>query len=126
MVSQATEEPVGDLATALAHTRRLLASRPDLAQIQAREILGAVPGHPEALLLQAVALRLTGDLDGARAILVPLAAAQPRAAMVQFETGVILALFGESRAAIKALTRAAELNPKAPHAWRALVDDEGS
>ncbi|HEY2660522.1 MAG TPA: sulfotransferase [Caulobacteraceae bacterium] len=122
MADQTTQEPVGSLATALAHTRRLLAARPDLAQVQAREILNAVPGHPEAVLLLGVALRLCGDLDGARAVLAPLAAAQPHAAAVHFETGVVLAALGETRTAITALTRSVELDPKAPHAWRALGD----
>ncbi len=122
MASQAVEDPVGDLATALAHTRRLLASRPDLAQAQAREILRAVPGHPEAELLLGVSLRLLGDLAGARAVLAPLAAAQPRAPAVHYEAGVALAALGETRPAIAALTHAVELDPKAPHAWRALGD----
>ena len=127
MVSQinegaATDEPVGALDVALAHTRRLLAGRPDLAEAQAREILAAVPGHPEAVLLLGVALRLKGDPHAARAVLTPLAAAQPRAAAVHYETGVTLAALGEARPAIAALTRATELDPKAPHAWRSLGD----
>ncbi|QUD87394.1 tetratricopeptide repeat-containing sulfotransferase family protein [Phenylobacterium montanum] len=121
MVEPATQEPVGSLATALAHTRRLLAARPDLAEVQAREILAQVR-HPEAELLLGVALRLQGDLAGARAVLVPLAAVQPRATEVHYEAGVVLGALGETRPAVAALTRATELNPKAPHAWRALGD----
>lgn len=124
MVSQALEEPVGDLATALAHTRRLMAARPDLAEAQAREILKAVPGHPEVMLLLGVALRLQGDLAGARGVLEPLAASQPRAPAVHYEAGLVLGALGESRAAITALSRATQLDPKAPHAWRALGDQK--
>ena len=120
--ASAETAPVGPLDVALAHTRRLLAGRPDLAQAQAREILAAVPGHPEAALLLGVALRLQGDLAGARDILGPLAAAQPRAAVAHYETGVTLAALGQGRAAIEALRRAADLDPGAPHAWRALGD----
>ena len=122
MVSQTTEEPVGDLAIALTHTRRLLAGRPDLAETQAREILAAVPGHPEALLLLGVALRLKGDLPAAREVLTALAAAQPRAAAAHYEAGVVLADLGETRPALAALTRATQIDPKAAHAWRALGD----
>jgi predicted Zn-dependent protease len=115
-------ESTGDLAVALAHTRRLLAARPDLAEVQAREILTVVPGHPDATLLLGVALRLKGDAAGARDVLAPLAQAQPRAAAVHHEAGLALAAAGESRAAVAALTRAGELNPEAPQTWRALGD----
>ena len=122
MASQAREEPVGDLATALAHTRRLLAARPDLGEQQAREILKAAPGHPEALLLQGLARRLQGDLAGAREILLPLAAAQPRAAAVHYEAGLVLGALGETPQAISALTLASRLDPARAHVWRALGD----
>ena len=121
MVEPVPQESLGSLATALAHTRRLLAARPDLAEAQAREILTQVR-HPEAELLLGVALRLQGDLSGARAVLVPLAAAQPRAPEVHFEAGMVLGALGDARPAIAALTRATQLQPKAPHAWRALGD----
>src|SRR5437867_3414748 len=47
----AISEPVGTLDTALAHTGRLLGGNPAMAAEQAREILKAVPGHPQAELL---------------------------------------------------------------------------
>jgi len=116
------EDSVGDLATALAHTRRLMASRPDLGARQASEILEAVPGHPEALLLLGLACRLRGDLARSREILSPLAAAQPRAAAVQYEAGLVLGALGETPQAIARLTEAARLDPAGPHIWRALGD----
>ena len=122
MVSHTTPEPVGTLAVALDHTRRLLSARPDLAEAQAREILTAVPGHPEALLLLGVALRLKGDLPAAEAVLSPLAGAHPKAAAVRFELGLTLAARGQARAAVAALRQAASLDPQAPHIWRALGD----
>ena len=116
------EESVGDLATALAHTRRLMASRPDMGAQQAIEILKAVPGHPEALLLLGLACRLRGDLARAREILVPLADAQPRAAAVQYEAGLVLGALGETPQAIARLDEASRLDPAGPHIWRALGD----
>jgi tetratricopeptide (TPR) repeat protein len=53
-------EPAGDLATALAHTERLLGPRPDLAETQAREILKVVRDHPGALTLLAQAQAAQG------------------------------------------------------------------
>ena len=58
-------EPTGTLDVALAHTGRLLAARPDLAEAQAREILAVVPASAEAWGLLAEALSRQGDADGA-------------------------------------------------------------
>ena len=116
------DESVGDIATALAHTRKLMASRPDLGAQQAVEILKAVPGHPEALLLLGLACRLRGDLARARDILIPLADAQPRAAAVQYEAGLVLGALGEASQAIARLSEAGRLDPAGPHIWRALGD----
>jgi tetratricopeptide (TPR) repeat protein len=55
-------EPTGSIDTALAHTRRLIAERPDLAIEQAREILRVVPGSTDARALLAEAWRTHGDL----------------------------------------------------------------
>ena len=116
-------EPTGTLATALAHAARLLAVDPSLAEQQSREILKVVPGHPEALWLLGAALRGQGDLDAALEVLAPLAEAQPKAAVVQFEHGLALAGLGRSPEAIQALTRATGLDPKLAAAWRALGDE---
>ena len=80
---------------ALAHASRLLALDPALAAEQARAILEAVPGHPQAELLLATAHRLRGDADAALAVLRPLAASQPRAALVHLELGLSLAQAGD-------------------------------
>ena len=58
-------EPTGTLQVALAHTGRLLATRPDLAAAQAREILAVVPASGEAWGLLAEALSRQGDTEGA-------------------------------------------------------------
>jgi tetratricopeptide (TPR) repeat protein len=56
-----TAQPMGTIETALAHARRLLGSRPDLAVEQAQEILRAVPRHPAASALLGEAWRTVGD-----------------------------------------------------------------
>ncbi len=122
MANATHKDSSGDIATALAHTRRLMASRPDLGEQQAIEILKAVPSHPEARLLLGLACRLQGDLVRARDILIPLAAAQPRAAAVQYEAGLVLSALGDTPQAIVFLTEAGRLDPTGPHIWRALGD----
>jgi len=121
-VTEATTDRSDTLQAALAHAERLLAADPAGAALQAQEILRVVPGHPKALLLQACALRLQGDVAGASAILVPLARAQPKAAAVQFELGFVLGLEGDAGGAIAALSQATRLAPNHPSAWRELGD----
>ena len=110
------------LQEALAHTRRLLAANPALAETQATEILAVAPGHPEAVLLQGVARRRQGDVTGAQALLEALARAQPRAAAAQYEWGMTLAALGRDAEAMAALRRAVALKPGHSDAWRALGD----
>ena len=69
------------LDAAFAHATAMLGRDPRMALAQAREILHAVPGHPQAVLIEGQALRVLGDLAGARAVLIRLAAEQPRSAM---------------------------------------------
>ena len=115
-------EPVGSLAVALDHTARLLVSDPALAEQQAREILRAVPGHPQAQLLLGAALRTKGDLSAALAVLEPLARNQPNAAVAHFELGRTLGALGRTGEAATALKRATTLNPRLTDAWRELGD----
>ncbi len=120
----APDEPVGALQTALDHTLRLLGRNPALAELQAREILAAVPGHPEALLLLARARGAQSDPAGALAILEPLVAEQPRAAVVHMDLGAVLGLMGRPEAAVTALERAVGLKPDLADAWRLLGDQK--
>jgi tetratricopeptide (TPR) repeat protein len=115
-------EQRGSLATALAHAQKLLAAKPALAEEQAREILKAVPGHPDATLILASARRAQDDDAGAWPILEALARAQPHNAQVHFEFGSVLAALGKSRGAIIALSHAASLAPDNPAIWRVLGD----
>jgi tetratricopeptide (TPR) repeat protein len=113
---------VGTLAQALAHTEKLLSANPAAAEQQAREILGAAPGHPLALLYMGVALRRQGAAEAARDVLQSLAATQPKSADVRFELGGALNELGETQAAAAAFKAATALNPKIPRAWLALAD----
>ncbi|MBI3677863.1 MAG: sulfotransferase [Proteobacteria bacterium] len=122
-MSSQPSEPTGSLATALAHTARLLAAEPSMAEEQAREILKVVPHHPEAQLLLATALRAQGKANEARDILVPLAAAQAKSSPVLFELGLAQSQLGESGDAVKALSKAVRLSPRLPGAWLALADE---
>jgi predicted Zn-dependent protease len=67
--------PVGTLEVALAHAGRLLVAQPALAAAQATEILRVVPGHPAAVLLQAVATEAGGSDDDDRALRATVASA---------------------------------------------------
>jgi tetratricopeptide (TPR) repeat protein len=115
-------EATGTLATALAHTERLLASKPALAETQAQEILKSVPGHPEALLLLGAARRRGGNHEGALEVLRPLAKAQPRASAVHSELALALAAMNEADTAIAAMTTATRLMPQLGALWKDLGD----
>jgi tetratricopeptide (TPR) repeat protein len=116
-------EPVGTLATALAHTARLLSTDPAMAEEQAREILKVVPGHPQARLLLGVALRARDRTAEARAVLEPLARDESGWAAAQFELGQTQAALGDSAGAVAALRRAVRIDPALGSAWRALGDE---
>ena len=121
MVEQAAE-PTGTLEVALAHAGRLLAADPAMAEAQAREILQAVPGNPQALLVLGAALRMSGREPAALEVIAPLAQAAAEWALAQMELGLTLAGLGRNRPAIEALMRATRLEPGLSDAWRALGD----
>jgi Flp pilus assembly protein TadD len=117
-------QPVGsvDVALALEHATRLLEQDPALAAEQAGEILRAYPSHPIATLIVGMSQRLRGDDAGALATLDPLARSQPSAGAVHYEYGLALAASGRGEEALRALSRAVQLQPNLPGAWRALGD----
>lgn len=115
-------EPTGAVATAIAHARQLMAARPDLAEAQAGEILKAVPGHPEALLLAAQARRLQGDAPAAQAILRDLTDAQPQWAAGWHELGLAQAAAGAHPAAAATFARLTTLRPEVAEGWRLLAE----
>lgn len=121
-MASSASHTTGTIGEALAHAERLAASRPDLALIQAEEILRAVPDMPQALLVKGRAQRLSGDLDAARATLASLFADQPRSAATALELGLTHYLAGDAPAATAALRRATELKPDMAEGWTALAD----
>jgi tetratricopeptide (TPR) repeat protein len=121
-LGEQSSEPVGTLATALAHTARLLADRPAMAETQAREILKVVPGQADALILLASAIRTQGRAEEARGIIAPVAAAGPDWPAAQLELGLALAAAGDSRGAIEALRHTVKLDPRLAQAWRELAE----
>ena len=122
-MSNEAAEPVGTLSVALAHTARLLAANPSMAESQAREILKVVPDQPDARLLLAAALRGQGQADAALDAILPLVDAKPQWAAAQFERGRSLSDLGRGPEAIHALQRAVQLMPDLTDAWRALGDE---
>jgi tetratricopeptide (TPR) repeat protein len=120
-VSTATH-PTGTLKTALEHAARLLASRPDLAEEQAREILAVVAGNPQARMILARARAAQNDVQGARDILRDLCKSQKKDGIAHAELGSMLARIGDTKGAMAALERAVALSPKLPGAWRELGD----
>jgi len=115
-------DPTGSLATALSNAQRLLATKPALAEEQAREILNVVPGNPHAAFLLVQAMRAQNNDAGAFEILQKLVTAQPNSAAVQFEFGSVMGALGKNRGAVIALSRAADIEPNNPAIWRALGD----
>ena len=114
--------PTGSLATALRHAVRLLASRPDLAEAQAREILMVVPGNAQASLVLGQACAAQDNWQAARDILGTLCRSQTQDAAAHAELGTVLIRLGDTIGAIAALERAVALSPKLAGAWRDLGD----
>jgi tetratricopeptide (TPR) repeat protein len=121
-VKNAASEPSATLAGAYAHATRLLASRPDLAAEQAREILATVGAHPPTELLLAQAEAMSGASGAALARLQALAARHPGWGAPLLELGLIQARLGDGTAAIAALRAAVARTPALPQAWLALGD----
>ncbi len=120
--SEQTAAPTGTLTTALAHAARLLNGDPAAAAAQAREILKAVPGHPQARLYLGAALRRGEEPGAARETLEALASEQPRASAVWHELGLARGATGDTAGSIGALTKATLLKPDAGDSWAALAD----
>jgi tetratricopeptide (TPR) repeat protein len=118
----ASAEPLGTLEVALEHARRLLRSDLAAAAEQAAEILRVVPDQPMATLILGIARRECGQVKGALAELEPLAGRAPSWAAAHYELGLALGADGQGEAAVRALERAVELDPRLPDAWRALAD----
>ena len=119
-------EPAGDLATALAHTERLLGANPAMAAEQAREILKVVPGHPQTLMLLGFALARTGQHRPAADALAQATRADPALAPAWRALGDQLMLLGDNAAADLAyarLIKASVSDPRLVEAAAALCDN---
>jgi tetratricopeptide (TPR) repeat protein len=110
----------GSLEAAIRQGLGLMATRPDLAEAQAQEILAAVPGHPAGLLMRGGARRRMGRATDALADLTPLASAQPTWPPAHLELGLARGESGDPRGAVEALGRAVALDPGLVEGWTAL------
>jgi predicted Zn-dependent protease len=116
-------QPVGGIDVALAHAKRLLETRPELAAEQAHEILSVYPGQPLARLILGAAHRRAGRPQAALEVLEPLAREQQHSAPVFVELGIAQGEAGRASEAIAALRRAVQLQPSFSDAWRLLADN---
>src|ERR1700731_1622951 len=110
----------GTFATALRQAGRLLAAKPDLAEVQAREILAVIPGNPQALIILGQARAAQNDLAGARDVLRDVCESNPDNALAHAELGIVLARLGDTAGAIRALERAVALSSTRAEPWREL------
>ncbi len=122
LLSKEEQPPVGSRAVALNHARRLLDRNPALATEQAREILAAIPGDPDAQLILGAAQRRCGQAEPAKATLTLLAARHPQWPQAHYELGLALASAGETNRAQASLVKATQLKPDMSDAWRSLGD----
>jgi tetratricopeptide (TPR) repeat protein len=106
----------------LAQARQMLGVDPARAAVLARQLLKRTPDAAEPHFILGAALRRSGDLHAALAVIAPLAEAQPGAWGLQYEHGVTLAALGQCDAALAALMRATQANPHSSLAWHALGD----
>lgn len=95
---------------------------PQRASTLLRTALDHEPHNMDAALLLSEALRLGGDLEAARDVAAPIAAANPRHFGAKRQIGVILADMKAPVPASVALRAAAEINPTHPTIWRDLAD----
>jgi tetratricopeptide (TPR) repeat protein len=98
----------------------LLETDPAAAEQEARRALACAPGDPRAVLILASSRRRRGDPEAALALLTPLAAAYPNAALTQYELGASRAATGDLQGALQALNAATRLNRDHAGAWQAL------
>lgn len=106
----------------LAQIEKLLASDPATAEAQAAELQVRVPGHPQAMLLQGIALRLMRNPAAAIEILTALSTNYPDAPMVHLQLGLALRETGDDTAAAGSMRRAVAVQSDFCDAWLALGD----
>jgi tetratricopeptide (TPR) repeat protein len=102
---------------ALAEATDLLGSDPGQALIRARRILRGAPGHPRARLIEAQALRRSGDARAALPLLADLARSQPRMVEALWELAQAASETGDSRRALAAVASLTRQRPTFVLAW---------
>jgi len=120
-------DPTGNLETALAHARRLLDAQPDLALVQAREILRVMPRNAAALMIAGAAHRMKGEGELATAAFRAAATADPGSAEAWRALGDQLHLAEDEKggdAAYLAALRASTRDPALLQAAAALARNE--
>jgi len=120
-------DPTGTLEAALAHARRLLAARPDLALEQAREILRVVPRSAAALQIAGEAHRARGEGEAATAAFRAAVGVDPHSAEAWRSLGDQLHLAEDEAggdAAYLAALRASTADPALQEAADALARNE--
>ena len=116
----ASAEPTGSLSDALANAQRLLQEQPMLAREQAQEILAVLPDEPNAQLILARSLLLTGQTDAGVALLKSIVSVRPRfvSALIGLAEGFDLQSSGEN--ALATLERVVAIRPDLPTVWLAI------
>ena len=111
----------GPVAVALNHAAQLLARSPALALEQARAVLEALPGHPQARLIAGQALTALGETGPAADLLERLAHDEPRSAATALALGRVYQFTGREAAAREQFVRAIALKPDLAEAHHALA-----
>jgi Flp pilus assembly protein TadD len=101
----------------------LLSSDPGAAARSASAVLDQLPGHAEASLLLATAMRRLGDPAAAVRALDQIAAAQLESPLMQLELGRAQAAGGNASAACSAFRRAVALDPELAEGWLELASE---
>lgn len=118
----ASETSTPELPDVLRQASQLLASQPAEAEVLARRVLKDDPRSIEAQSMLGAALRRQGALEDAIKVLAPLAADKTSPWIVHLELAQAELARGASRAAVKPLRRALDLNPGLTPGWRLLGD----
>jgi tetratricopeptide (TPR) repeat protein len=113
---------VGAVSSHLSQVAQRLLSDPVAAARGASEVLDAVPGQQQALMLLVAALRILKQDSAAEELLDWMAGERPGLASVQYELGMLLSRRGSRQGAIERLLRVAELEANHAGALRLLGD----
>jgi tetratricopeptide (TPR) repeat protein len=100
----------------------LLGRNPAAAATLARQALQAAPGHGQATVVLAAALRQQGDYEGALSVVEPQAVGESAAWPALYELALALFALGRTREAAAPLQAAAARNPGLAPGWRRLGD----